>query len=90
MKNLIYQYYDGKDLSGTRASVKSMKDYANQSEIDLNRRKQFLVALFHYELDVPTLIRFLGGNYTGECKDINSTIKILLKSKCNSSIISDL
>ena len=30
MKNLIYQYYDGKDLSGTRASVKSMKDYAKK------------------------------------------------------------
>jgi len=30
MKNLIYQYFDGPDLPGTRASVRSMKEYAER------------------------------------------------------------
>jgi hypothetical protein len=37
-----------------------IKNYADQSEIDPNRKKQFLAALLHYDLDIPTLIRFLG------------------------------
>ena len=69
---------------------KAYKNWANQSEIDPNRRKQLLAALFHYDLDVPTLIRFLGGNYTGEYRDVKSTIKILRDSKCDPKIVSDL
>ena len=49
-----------------------------------------LVALFYYDLDVPTLIRFLGGNYTGEYRDVTSTIETLQKSNCNPKIIDDL
>ena len=30
MKNLIYQYYDGPVLPGTKASVSMMKEYANR------------------------------------------------------------
>ena len=30
MKNLIYQYYDGPVLPGTKASVDMMKEYANR------------------------------------------------------------
>ena len=47
-------------------------------------------ALFHYDLDIPTLIRFLGGNYTGEYRDVQSTIQILRDSKCDPKIVSDL
>ena len=60
MKNLIYQYYDGKDLSGTRASVKSMKDYAHfdvdRGELQLSTKyktiknrqlKEFLITILH-------------------------------------------
>ena len=49
-----------------------------------------MAALIYYELDVPTLIRFLGGNYTGEYRDIQSTIASLKASKCNDQVIHDL
>ena len=62
-------------------------NYANQSEIDIKRRQKMLAALLYYDLDVPTLIRFLGGNYTGEYRDVSSTIKILQESNCNPTVI---
>ena len=41
-------------------------------------------------MDVPTLIRFLGGNYTGEYRDSKATIKALKNVKCNKKVIEDL
>ena len=37
-------------------------NYADQKEIDTNRIKKFLAALIYYKFDVPTVIRYLGGN----------------------------
>ena len=67
-----------------------IKNYSEQTEIDVHRIQKMLAALFYYDLNVPTLIRFLGGNYTGEYKDVASTIKILKDSKCNEKVIDDL
>ena len=39
---------------------------------------------------MPTLVRFLGGNYTGEYRDIKNTIKILRESKCDDIIVNEL
>jgi len=39
-------------------------DYAQQSTIPLRRRQLFLAAACHYDFHVPTLIQFLGQNYT--------------------------
>ena len=43
-----------------------IKNYADQKSIDTSRVKTFQAAIIHYNLDIPTLIRFLGNNYTGE------------------------
>ena len=67
-----------------------IKNYSEQKEIDVHRIQKMLAALFHYDLNIPTLIRFLGGNYTGEYRDVASTIKALRDSKCNEKIIDDL
>ena len=67
-----------------------IKKYANQSEIDPNRRKRLLVALFHCDLDIPTLIRVSGENHRGEYRDVKSTIRFLHDSECDPNIISDL
>ena len=40
-----------------------------------------LAATLNYDLDIPTLIRFLGGNYTGEYRTIEAIIKILKDTK---------
>ena len=46
-----------------------IKNYADQKHIDTTRIKKMLAATLQYDLDIPTVIRFLGGNYTGEYRD---------------------
>ena len=41
------------------------ENYASQTSIDISRVKKMLAATLQYNLDIPTLIRILGGNYTG-------------------------
>ena len=72
-------------------SIKShIPNYQDQKSIDPNRVKLFVAALLHYDMDIPTLIRYLGGNYTGDYRDTDYTIKILKESNCDPQIISDL
>ena len=37
-----------------------------------------MACLFHYNLDVSLLVRYLGGNYTGAHQNVQKTAKILL------------
>ena len=67
-----------------------IKNYADQKSIDTSRVKKMLAATLQYDLDIPTLIRFLGANYTGEYRDTKTTIKALENAKCNRKIIEDL
>ena len=49
-----------------------------------------LAATLQYELDIPTLIRFLGGNYTGEYRNSKESIRALKEANCDEQIIKDL
>ena len=42
-----------------------------------------VAATLQYDLNIPTLIRFLAGNYTGEYRDTKNSIRILQDSKFN-------
>jgi len=53
-----FRYVDFRTLS------KINMNYAHQNEIPLQRRQLFLAAILHYDLHVPSLIHFLGKNYT--------------------------
>ena len=55
-----FRYIDFRTLSHFN------KKYAEQTEIPLQRRQLFLAAILHYDLHVPSLIHFLGKNYTNE------------------------
>ena len=67
-----------------------ISNYADQKCIDNQRIKKLLAATLHYRLDIPTLIRFLGGNYTGEYRNSKDTIRALKDSNCDEKVISDL
>ena len=41
------------------------ENYASQTSIDILRVKKMLAPTLQYNLDIPTLIRLLGGNYIG-------------------------
>ena len=67
-----------------------IKNYAHQEKIDPNRVKKILAATLTYNLDIPTIIRFLGGNYTGEYRNIHHTINSLHELKYDPSIIEEI
>lgn len=53
---------------------KSNPKWASQVEIDTNRVMAMMACLFHYDLDVSLLMRYLGGNYTAAYRDIQQTV----------------
>ena len=65
-------------------------NFSEQKHIASSRVKQFLAAALHYDLDLPTVIRSLRGNYTGEYRDTSFTLKALRDAHCDEVIISDV
>ena len=65
-------------------------NYTQQKNIDPERVKQFLASALHFDLDMATVIRFLGGNYTGEYRDSKRTVKALKDTNCDKQIIKDI
>ena len=65
----------------------TIKNYVDQTSINESRVKKILTATMQYNMDIPTLIRFLGGNYTGECRDSKATIHTMKNVKCNERFI---
>lgn len=53
--------------------------WSEQTTIDPDRQIALTAALFHYNLDVSALMRYLGNNFTGEHRDIPGTISKLRK-----------
>ena len=47
-------------------------EWASQSEIDPDRQIAYTAALFHYNLDVSLLMRYLGNNFTAEYRDVDA------------------
>ena len=58
--------------------------------INTIRIQQMLAVFLHYDLDVPTVIRFLGNNYTGEYRRTSDIVKILKNTGCDNEIVHDL
>ena len=46
--------------------------WKQQTTVPQSHSRAMLAALFHYRMHAPDLMRFLGGTYTGEHKDINA------------------
>ena len=67
-----------------------IKDYHLQTSIDQTRVKKMLAGVLHYELDIPIFIRFLGGNYTAEYRNVSLTLRWLRASNCDQQIIADI
>ena len=65
-------------------------NFSEQKTIASSRVKQFLAAVLHYDLDLPTVIRSLGENYTCEYRDTSSTLKALRATHCDEVVISDI
>ena len=65
-------------------------NFSEQKYIATSRVKQFLAVIPYYDLDLPALIKSLGGNYTGKHSDLSSTLKALRVAHCDKVDISDV
>ena len=65
-------------------------NYAPQKSIDPSRVKKFLASALNFDLDIATILRYLGGNYNGEYKDSKRKIKALKDTNCDEQIIKDI
>ncbi len=50
-------------------------DYASQTEIPDNRIKLFMACLFHFDLSVANVMRYVGKNYTGAYRDVEASVE---------------
>ena len=62
-------------------------NWATQSSLSASRRKAMMACLFHYNLDVSLLMRYLGGNYTGAHRRVQETATILRQHKISKTLI---
>ena len=62
-------------------------EWASQTEIPIERRKAMMACLLHYNLDVSLLMRFLGGNYTGAYRDVQSVAQFLLDNDIDDYLV---
>ena len=50
-------------------------DYASQTEIPGDRIKMFMACLFHFDLSVANVMRYVGKNYTGAYRDVEASVE---------------
>ena len=51
------------------------RNYAQQESIPTDRVRKFLAAAVHYNLHIPSVIRYVGGNYTAEYRDVDTILR---------------
>lgn len=51
--------------------------WKQQTTVPQSHAMAILAALFHYRMHAPDVMRFLGGSYTGEYRDINNIVETL-------------
>jgi len=52
--------------------------WKEQTTVPQNHSTAMLAALFHYKMHASDVMRFLGGTYTGEHRDIDAIVEILV------------
>ena len=52
-------------------------DWKQQTTVPQDHALATLAALFHYCMHAPDVLRFLGGTYTGEHRNINTIVETL-------------
>ncbi len=62
-------------------------EWENQTIISPEHRNKMMACVFHYNMDVPLLIRYLGGNYMAECRDVRAKSTILLEQSVSHILV---
>ena len=64
--------------------------YRVQENISDNRMHLLAACAIHYDLHIPSVIRYLGGEYIGQHLEVSTTIDCLRRHDCPETIINDL
>jgi len=62
-------------------------DWSSQTMISRSKSYAFLACLIHFDLDTSLLMRYLGNDYTGACRNTHKVIKTLWQYKINTNLI---
>jgi len=73
MRTMI-QYYSTIDFTSLREYD---PNYATQKEIPRDRVKRFMACLFHFDLSMANVMRYVGNNYTAVHRDIKDRVECL-------------
>ena len=61
--------------------------WVSQTTPSVERRRAMTACLFHYNLDVSLLMRYLGGNYTGAHRNVQATAQYLLDNGIDDDLV---
>ena len=70
--------------------LENKERHSKQTKVEYERVKTLTACLFHYNLLLPSVIRYLGPEYTGEYRDSTKIIETLTDAKCPQDIINDV
>lgn len=62
-------------------------EWKSRTTVPQSHARAILAALFHYRMHAADVMRFLGGTYTGEYRNVTGTVKILLDHGINPTLV---
>ena len=66
------------------------KDYINQSSVPSKKTDMFLACALFYNLDLASVIRYTGGNYTAAHQDVDAITSQLTSAQCDPSLVAEI
>lgn len=72
-----------------RRITKTLLNYENQESIPMGKVMCFTAAAIHYDLHVSSVLRYAGGNYTADYRNVKEIVQNL-KGKVDESDLEDL
>ena len=64
--------------------------YRTQEEITSTRKQLLAACLLHYDLHIPSVIRYLDGEYTANFRRVEETLAVLRKHDCPEALVDEL
>ena len=65
-------------------------NYASQASIPANKSDMFLVFVIHYNFDLPSVIRYMGENYTAASQDVEDIAGTLTSAGFDESVVNKI
>ena len=64
--------------------------YASQQVVPQHKSDMFLACAIHYNFDLPSVIRYTGGNYTAAHQDVEAIVSTLTSAGCDQQLMDEV